>query len=74
MSTRSNRWSRGHRGCEQRPGAGLLGAVEGVAVGVVECGRQRLLPGAHPEVDWAQLRTVGKGRRSPLAGLQTQSA
>ncbi|MFD0142894.1 MULTISPECIES: hypothetical protein [unclassified Streptomyces] len=45
-----------------------------MAVGVVECGRERLLPGAHPEVGWAQLRTVGKGRRSPLAGLQTQSA
>ncbi|MGA5218041.1 hypothetical protein ACPCAE_18505 [Streptomyces cinereoruber] len=27
---------------------------------------------AHPEVDWAQLRTVGKGRCSPLAGLQAQ--
>ncbi|MFJ9648911.1 hypothetical protein [Streptomyces sp. NPDC101206] len=23
------------------------------------------LPGAHPEVDWTQPRTVGKGRRSP---------
>ncbi|MES4909426.1 MULTISPECIES: hypothetical protein [unclassified Streptomyces] len=24
---------------------------------------------AHPEVDWEQLRSVGKGRRSPLAAL-----
>ncbi|MCX4428335.1 hypothetical protein [Streptomyces mirabilis] len=24
---------------------------------------------AHPEVDWQQLRSVGKGRRSPLAAL-----
>jgi hypothetical protein len=24
---------------------------------------------AHPEVDWKQLRTVEKGRRSPLAAL-----
>ncbi|MEV0888846.1 hypothetical protein AB0J03_34220 [Streptomyces microflavus] len=24
---------------------------------------------AHPEIDWEQLRTVGKGRRSPLASL-----
>ncbi|MFJ9250354.1 hypothetical protein [Streptomyces sp. NPDC101776] len=27
------------------------------------------LPDAHPEVDWEQLRSVGKGRRSPLAAL-----
>ncbi|MGA5454276.1 hypothetical protein [Streptomyces umbrinus] len=25
------------------------------------------LPGAHPEVDWEQLRSIGKGRRPPLA-------
>ncbi|MFF2927134.1 hypothetical protein ACFVTP_32815 [Streptomyces celluloflavus] len=27
------------------------------------------LPGSHPEVDWEQLRNIGKGRRSPLAAL-----
>ncbi|MFJ8470118.1 hypothetical protein [Streptomyces swartbergensis] len=27
------------------------------------------LPEAHPEVDWEQLRSVGRGRRSPLAAL-----
>lgn len=27
------------------------------------------LPGAHPEVDWEQLRNLGKGRRTPLAAL-----
>ncbi|MBG0850308.1 hypothetical protein I2W78_00030 [Streptomyces spinoverrucosus] len=27
------------------------------------------LPEAHPEVDWEQLRSVGKGQRSPLAAL-----
>ncbi|MGA4980040.1 hypothetical protein [Streptomyces cinereoruber] len=27
------------------------------------------LPAAHPEVDWLALRSVGKGRRSPLAGV-----
>ncbi|MFF2516577.1 hypothetical protein [Streptomyces sp. NPDC058086] len=27
------------------------------------------LPAAHPEIDWEQLRGVGKGRRSPLAAL-----
>jgi hypothetical protein len=27
------------------------------------------LPGARPEVDWEQLLSVGKGRRSPLAAL-----
>lgn len=29
---------------------------------------------AHPEVDWEQLRTVEKGRRSPLAALQPAPA
>ncbi|MFC8247546.1 hypothetical protein [Streptomyces chartreusis] len=29
---------------------------------------------AHPEVDWGQLRTVEKGRRSPLAALQPAPA
>jgi hypothetical protein len=27
------------------------------------------VPDAHPEVDWEQLRNVGRGRRSPLAAL-----
>ncbi|WP_414170947.1 hypothetical protein ACMATS_38110 (plasmid) [Streptoverticillium reticulum] len=27
------------------------------------------LPAQHPEVDWEQLRDIGKGRRSPLAAL-----
>lgn len=30
------------------------------------------LPAAHPEVDWDQLRAVGKGRRSPLAALRVE--
>ncbi|MFK8851683.1 hypothetical protein [Streptomyces sp. Ac-502] len=30
--------------------------------------------GAHPEADWEQLRTVGKGRRSPLAALAKAKA
>lgn len=29
---------------------------------------------AHPEVDWEQLRTVEKGRRSPLAALRPEPA
>ncbi|MFI6039245.1 hypothetical protein ACIBBD_35005 [Streptomyces sp. NPDC051315] len=29
---------------------------------------------AHPEVDWEQLRTVEKGRRSPLASLRPEPA
>ncbi|WP_030222973.1 hypothetical protein [Streptomyces bikiniensis] len=28
------------------------------------------LPGAHPEIDWEELRQVEKGRRSPLAALR----
>ncbi|MFD6469603.1 hypothetical protein [Streptomyces goshikiensis] len=42
--------------------------------GEMDVDRAPMLPGAHPEVDWAQLRTVGKGRRSPLARLQAQLA
>ncbi|CQR59315.1 hypothetical protein [Streptomyces leeuwenhoekii] len=29
---------------------------------------------AHPKVDWEQLRTVEKGRRSPLASLRPEPA
>ncbi|MEU8548881.1 hypothetical protein AB0C81_18125 [Streptomyces roseoverticillatus] len=29
------------------------------------------LPEQHPEVDWAHLRSIGKGQRSPLAALAT---
>lgn len=29
---------------------------------------------AHPEIDWAQLRAVGKGRRSPLAALRAPTS
>jgi hypothetical protein len=29
---------------------------------------------AHPEVDWDRLRTVEKGRRSPLASLRPAPA
>ncbi|MGW3167935.1 HNH endonuclease [Streptomyces sp. NPDC001142] len=32
------------------------------------------VPAAHPEIDWAQLRAVEKGRRSPLATLRTAPA
>ncbi|MET9779247.1 hypothetical protein ABZ023_34225 [Streptomyces sp. NPDC006367] len=32
------------------------------------------LPAAHPEVEWAALRAVGKGQRSPLAALQAVTA
>ncbi|MBY8820064.1 hypothetical protein CP977_00325 [Streptomyces cinereoruber] len=32
------------------------------------------VPAGHPEVNWEQLRTVEKGRRSPLAALRPQSA
>ncbi len=32
------------------------------------------LPGAHPEVDWEMLRSVGKGRRSPLAKFAAPAA
>ncbi|MFE3789818.1 hypothetical protein [Streptomyces goshikiensis] len=49
-------------------GASKAGAVD---VPRFAAGHVDDLPGAHPEVDWAHLRTVGKGRRSPLAGLQT---
>ncbi|GAB1340769.1 hypothetical protein ACE1SV_73590 [Streptomyces sp. E-15] len=32
------------------------------------------LPATHPEIDWAQLRSVGKGQRSPLAALRPEPA
>ncbi|MFD4528447.1 hypothetical protein ACFWP7_31915 [Streptomyces sp. NPDC058470] len=32
------------------------------------------VPDAHPEVDWEQLRNVGRGRRSPLASLVKEKA
>ncbi|MEU3955132.1 hypothetical protein AB0F45_22900 [Streptomyces achromogenes] len=32
------------------------------------------IPAAHPEVDWKQLRTVEKGRRSPLAAPRREPA
>ncbi|MEU2391500.1 hypothetical protein [Streptomyces sp. NPDC007369] len=50
-------------------GASKAGAVD---VPRFAAGHVDDLPEAHPEVDWAQLRTVGKGQRSPLAGLQAQ--
>ncbi|MFF5456194.1 hypothetical protein ACFY40_33955 [Streptomyces sp. NPDC012950] len=52
-------------------GASKAGAVD---VPRFAAGHVDDLPAAHPEVDWAQLRTVGKGRRSPLAALRPQSA
>ncbi|MFF5860388.1 hypothetical protein ACFY8B_33070 [Streptomyces sp. NPDC012751] len=32
------------------------------------------LPATHPEIDWTQLRSIGKGQRSPLAALRPEPA
>ncbi|MFD7631774.1 hypothetical protein ACFV7Q_38200 [Streptomyces sp. NPDC059851] len=52
-------------------GASKTGAVD---IPRLNAGHVDDLPRAHPDVHWAQLRTVGKGRCSPLAGLQAQLA
>ncbi|MFF8717245.1 hypothetical protein ACF07T_38370 [Streptomyces sp. NPDC015184] len=38
------------------------------------CNDVDAVPAEHPEVGWEQLRTVEKGRRSPLAALAKQAA
>ncbi|OUC93636.1 hypothetical protein CA983_36140 [Streptomyces swartbergensis] len=51
---------------EVRYGTSRAGAVD---VPIFTTASVDALPETHPEVDWEQLRSVGKGRRSPLAAL-----
>ncbi|MFB6881268.1 hypothetical protein ACFCY8_10580 [Streptomyces noursei] len=55
---------------EVRYGTSRAGAVD---VPLFRCKDVDALPASHAEVDWGQLRSVGKGRRSPLAALRAQT-
>ncbi|MFF4534137.1 hypothetical protein ACFY1P_33310 [Streptomyces sp. NPDC001407] len=62
-------WIRHTETIEVRFGTSRAGAVD---VPLYRTAAVDALPAAHPEVDWKQLRTVEKGRRSPLAALAKQ--
>ncbi|MBH1937782.1 hypothetical protein I5Q34_26510 [Streptomyces sp. AV19] len=64
-------WIRPTETIEVRFGTSRAGAVD---VPLYRTAAVDALPAAHPEVDWEQLRTIEKGRRSPLAALQPQPA
>ncbi|QNT98437.1 hypothetical protein HEP81_08211 (plasmid) [Streptomyces griseofuscus] len=64
-------WVRSPQSIEVRFGTSRAGAVD-VALYTTAC-VDAIVP-AHPEVDWEQLRAVGKGRRSPLAALRPEPA
>ncbi|MFH8736840.1 hypothetical protein [Streptomyces sp. NPDC017964] len=51
---------------EVRLGTSRAGAVDVPMFRTVDIDA---LPAARTDVDWAQLRTLGKGQRSPLAAL-----
>ncbi|MET8703610.1 hypothetical protein ABZW10_32885 [Kitasatospora sp. NPDC004723] len=61
-------WVRPAEWREVQYGTSRAGAVE---VPFYRSADVDALPGAHPEVDWVELRSVGKGRRSPLARLDS---
>ncbi|MFF9594056.1 hypothetical protein ACF1FX_33585 [Streptomyces sp. NPDC014646] len=60
-------WVRSPQSIEVRFGTSRAGAVD-VAL-YTTASVDAVIPD-HPEVDWEQLRGVGKGRRSPLASLR----
>ncbi|MEL5960063.1 hypothetical protein AADR41_35810 [Streptomyces sp. CLV115] len=64
-------WVRSPQSIEVRFGTSRAGAVD-VAL-YTTASVDAVIP-AHPEVDWEQLRTVEKGRRSPLAALRPDPA
>ncbi|MEW1551479.1 hypothetical protein [Streptomyces tsukubensis] len=59
-------WVKPAEWAEVRFGTSRAGAVD---VPIYRAGVVDSIPAAHPEVDWPALRSVGKGRRSPLAAL-----
>ncbi|MBC9731135.1 hypothetical protein [Streptomyces sp. TRM68367] len=63
--------SRASESIEVRFGTSRAGAVD---VALYTTASVDAVVAAHPEVDWAQLRAVEKGRRSPLAALQAAPA
>ncbi|MFF8287482.1 hypothetical protein ACF06W_32860 [Streptomyces albus] len=64
-------WVRSPQSIEVRFGTSRAGAVD---VALYTTASVDAIVPAHPEVDWDQLRTVEKGRRSPLAALAKQAA
>lgn len=64
-------WLRSPQSIEVRFGTSRAGAVD---VRLYTTASVDAVIPAHPEVDWEQLRTVGKGQRSPLASLRLDPA
>ncbi|MET8605698.1 hypothetical protein ABZV92_19365 [Streptomyces rubiginosohelvolus] len=64
-------WIRSPQTIEVRFGTSRAGAVN---VPLYTTASVDAVIPAHPEIDWDQLRTVGKGRRSPLASLRPDLA
>ncbi|MEV5203169.1 hypothetical protein [Streptomyces sp. NPDC053720] len=64
-------WLRSPQSIEVRFGTSRAGAVD---VPLYTTASVDAVVPAHPEVDWDQLRAVGKGRRSPLASLRPTPA
>ncbi|GAA3017395.1 hypothetical protein [Streptomyces fulvorobeus] len=64
-------WIRSPQSIEVRFGTSRAGAVD---VPLYTTASVDAVPAEHPEVDWEQLRTVAKGRRSPLAALRPEPA
>ncbi|MFF0486739.1 hypothetical protein [Streptomyces sp. NPDC004435] len=64
-------WVRSPQSVEVRFGTSRAGAVN---VALYTTASVDAMPAEHPEVDWEQLRTVEKGRRSPLAALRPHAA
>jgi hypothetical protein len=60
-------WIRSPQSIEVRFGTSRAGALD---VALYTTASVDTVVDAHPEVDWEQLRTVEKGRRSPLASLR----
>jgi hypothetical protein len=61
-------WVRSPQSIEVRFGTSRAGAVD-VAL-YTTASVDAVIPAAHPEVNWEQLRAMEKGRRSPLAAWQ----
>ncbi|MFI1890516.1 hypothetical protein, partial [Streptomyces jumonjinensis] len=60
------RWAKPAEWAEVKFGTSRAGAVD---VPIYRAGVVDAIPAAHPEVDWPALRSIGRGRRSPLAAL-----
>ncbi|MGW1976713.1 hypothetical protein [Streptomyces sp. NPDC001889] len=64
-------WVRSPQSVEVRFGTSRAGAVD---VALYTTASVDAIVAAHPDIDWAQLRAVEKGRRSPLAALREAAA